>query len=88
MAQDPSVLREPIALLVTRVRVERGSFLPLRAYIRETSDVSLGFERVVTVTDVETALGIVRAWLENVLEAGTLDDVVPTPALPDAEGHP
>ena len=82
MAQDLSMLRDPAALLVIRVRVERGSLLPLRAYIRETSNVSLGFERLTTVTDVETALGIVRAWLENALEAGTPDDVVSAPPLP------
>ena len=76
MAQDLSMLRDPTALLVVRVVVERESPLPLRAYIRETGDVSLGFERLSTVTDVETALGIVRAWLENVLEAGTPADVV------------
>ncbi len=76
------MLRDPTALLVIRVRVERGSLLPLRAYIRETSDVSLGVERLSTVTDVEAALRIVRAWLENALEAGALDDVVTAPPLP------
>ena len=75
------MLHDPTALLVIRVSVERGSLLPLRAYIRETSDVSLGFERFSTVTDVEAALGIVRAWLESVLEVGALDDVVTAPPL-------
>ena len=81
MAQDLSISRGPTALLVIRVRVERGSLLPLRAYMRQTSDVSLGFERFSTVTDVEAALGIVRAWLESVLEVGALDDVVSAPPL-------
>ncbi len=79
MTRDLMMLSEPTALLVIRVRVERGSLLPLRAYIRETSDVSLGFERLSTVTDVEAALGIVRAWLEDVLEAGARDDVGTAP---------
>ena len=75
------MFRDPTALLVIRVSVERGSLLPLRAYIRETNDVSLGFERLSTVADVEAVLGIVRAWLESVLEAGALDDVVTAPPL-------
>ena len=70
------MLRDPTALLVIRVRVERGSLRPLRAYIRETSNVSLGFERLSTIADAEAALGIVRTWLGNVPKAGALDDVV------------
>ncbi len=79
MARDLSRPLDPTALLIVRAVVERGSALPLRAYIQETSDVSRGFERLSTVTDVETAVGIVRAWLEDVIEAGALDDVVTAP---------
>jgi hypothetical protein len=62
------MLRDPTALLVLRVWIEHGSTLPLRAYIRETSNVSAGFERTSTVTDVEAAVGAVRVWLESLLQ--------------------
>ena len=52
------------ALLVLRAWIEHGSSLPLRAYLRETSDVSLGFEHTMTVTDVDAAVDAVRTWLE------------------------
>jgi hypothetical protein len=66
------MLRDPTALLVLRVWIEHGSTLPLRAYIRETIDVSVGFERTSTLTDVEAAVDAVRVWLEALLE----DDAV------------
>ena len=75
------MLSDSTALLVMRVWVERGSLRPLHAYIRETSDVSLGFERFSTVTDVDAALRIIRAWLDQVLEAAPLDDVSAAPLL-------
>jgi len=60
-------LRDPTALLVLRVWIEHGAALPLRAYIRETSDVSRGFERTSTHTDVEVAVQSVRTWLETLI---------------------
>jgi hypothetical protein len=60
-------LRDPTALLVLRVWIEHGSSLPLRAYIRETGDVSQGFDGTSTVTDVEAAVGAVRTWLEGLI---------------------
>jgi hypothetical protein len=65
------------ALLIIRVVVERGSLVPLRAYLRETDDVSLGFEHLSTVSDVEAALGIVREWMERALELGSAEDRLP-----------
>jgi len=59
--------RDPTALLVLRVWIEHGSTLPLRAYIRETSDVSHGFERISTHTEVEVAVQSVRTWLEALI---------------------
>jgi hypothetical protein len=52
-------------LLIIRMTVERGSATPLRAYIREADDVSDGFGVPITVSDVEAALEIVRAFLER-----------------------
>lgn len=81
MTNDPTVLRNPTALLVLRAWIEHGSSLPLRAYIRETSDVSLGFEHSSTETDVEAAVAIVRAFLEGLLPAEAEDEPAAPPAV-------
>jgi hypothetical protein len=73
MTNELLTLRDPTALLVLRVWIEHGSSLPLRAYIRETSNVSHGFQGTTTVTDVEAAVGAVRTWLEGLLP----DDLAP-----------
>lgn len=80
MSNDPTVLRNPTALLVLRAWIEHGSSLPLRAYIRETSDVSLGFEHSSTETDVEAAVATVRAFLEGLLPEESADESVEAPA--------
>lgn len=67
---------EATALMIIRVVAEGGSTAPLRAYIRETDDVSHGFERNSTVVDVDATLSIVRAWLERALDAGGVAEVV------------
>lgn len=56
-------------LLIIRTWVEQGSHKPLRARIRLTTDVSAGFEREVTLTDVGAVSAAVEIWLRNVLEA-------------------
>lgn len=65
--------RDPVALLVLRVWLEHGSRLPLRAYVRKTNDVALGFDAPSTLTDVEAAVDEVRTWLESLLETVTVD---------------
>ncbi len=80
MSNDPTVLRNPTALLVLRAWIEHGSSLPLRAYIRETGDVSLGFEHSSTETDVEAAVAIVRAFLEGLLSEEAADERAEPPA--------
>ena len=67
------------ALLIIRLVVERESSEPLRAYIRDAGDVSLGFEHFSTVSDVEAALKIVREWMERALELGSAEDLLPAP---------
>jgi hypothetical protein len=52
-------------LLIIRVWVEPGSSSSLRVQIRLTPDVSLGVERSETTTEAETAIEIVRAWLQE-----------------------
>jgi hypothetical protein len=35
--------------------------------VRHTTDVSLGFERAVTLTDADATVDLVRTWLREVL---------------------
>lgn len=72
--------------MVLRVSVERGSSHPLRAHIRETADVSHGFERSFVLTDVETTIRSVRKWIEGLLEE---DATSPRPPAgePPVSGH-
>lgn len=69
MSNNYGLLRNPTALLVLRVWMERGATLPLRAYIRQTTDVSRGFEQASTETDVDAAVGSIRTWLKGLVEA-------------------
>ncbi len=63
-----TVLRNPTALLVLRVWMEEGSDRPLRAYIRQTADISRGFEVATVETDVEATVASVRAWLQGLVD--------------------
>lgn len=78
MSNDHDLFRNPTALLVLRVWMERGSALPLRAYIRQSANVSFGFEESSTETDIEAAVGAVRTWLEGLI------DLRPAAGGPDA----
>ncbi|MFA7297583.1 MAG: hypothetical protein WC211_10450 [Dehalococcoidia bacterium] len=79
-------LQDPTALLVLRVSIEHGATLPLRAYIRETSDVSRGFERSSTVTEVEVAVRSVRTWLEALIAADAARTDQPDATHDDSDG--
>jgi hypothetical protein len=61
MAQDRT------GLLIIRAYTEAASTSPLRAEIRLTTDVSIGFERSVTLAQPDTVTAIVRSWLEDFL---------------------
>ena len=50
-------------LLIIRAWTEPGSSSPLRAQVRLTTDVSLGVERSETVTEADTVVEVVQAWL-------------------------
>jgi hypothetical protein len=54
-------------LLVIRASLEEGSWQPLRAQIRLTTDVSAGFDHATTVAEVDATCEAVRGWLEQVL---------------------
>lgn len=72
--------------MVLRVSVERGADHPLRAHIRETSDVTRGFERSFVLTDVETTIESVREWLEGLLEQEAASQLPPVGG-PPTNGH-
>jgi hypothetical protein len=54
-------------LLVIRVWFEEEAQRPLRAQIRSTTDVATGFERAMTVAEVDAACEAVRGWLDQML---------------------
>jgi hypothetical protein len=60
------------SLMVIRAWIEKGSTEPLRAEVRHTSDVSTGFEAEFTLTDPETVVAEVRAFLTNLSTTSSL----------------
>jgi hypothetical protein len=56
---------QPIGLMVLRVWTEQGSARPLRVDVRQASDLSRGFRRTVTLTDIDLVLATVRSFLES-----------------------
>ncbi|MEA2973771.1 MAG: hypothetical protein QOG82_2229 [Actinomycetota bacterium] len=60
---------ERTGLLTIRVWMEEGSTEPLRAEVRISTDVSAGFERIVTFTRPEQVCATVAAWLAGMLSA-------------------
>ena len=55
----------PISLMLLRVWSEPDSAAPLRVDVRQTSDLSTGFRRTMTLTDVDAVLATVRGFLEE-----------------------
>jgi hypothetical protein len=62
-----------VALLTIRAWREEGSENPLRAEIRLTRDVSLGFQAARTVAHTEGVVEAVQTFLEGVLSSSTRD---------------
>jgi hypothetical protein len=62
-----------VALLTIRAWQEEGSENPLRAEIRLTRDVSLGFQAARTVVHTERVVEAVQTFLEDVLSSSTTD---------------
>jgi hypothetical protein len=52
-------------LMVIRAWIEKGSTKPLRAEVRRTSDVSTGFRAEATLTEPESVVAEVRAFLTD-----------------------
>lgn len=65
---------ERSALLIIRAWVEPLSEEPLRAQLRMTGDVSLGFERAVTLARPDEVCAAVREWLTSVVGDGGRPD--------------
>jgi hypothetical protein len=55
----------PIGLMLLRVWSEPGSAEPLRVDVRQTTDLSTGFRRTTTLTDIDAVLAAVRRFLEE-----------------------
>jgi hypothetical protein len=51
--------------MVIRAWIEKGSTKPLRAEVRHTSDVSTGFNSEATLTEPESVVAEVRAFLTD-----------------------
>lgn len=49
--------------------MEPESASPLRAQIRLTTDVSVGFKRSLTITQADAVLEIVQSWLSETVAA-------------------
>ncbi len=71
------------ALLIIRAWIEHGSSRPLRAQIRLSTDISMGFEGELTLTDAAAVGDAVEAWLLDV----SSDDQTPVEAGP-SDGQP
>jgi hypothetical protein len=56
-------------LLIIRAWTEPASSSPLRARVRLTTDIAAGFEREMTLADVEGVCTAVEVWLRDVLAA-------------------
>ena len=70
-------MQEVTGLMIIRTWVEPGSIKPLRARIRLTTDISMGFEREVTLADIPAVSEAVEAWLIEVVQRS--DSTRPTP---------
>ncbi len=60
------MLEERTAVLIIRAWVEPHPASPLRANIRCTTDVSVGFESTLNLTDADAVAQFVRTWLRDV----------------------
>ncbi|MBW3665095.1 MAG: hypothetical protein KY469_18525 [Actinobacteria bacterium] len=57
--------QQQTGLMVLRVWTEEGSTEPLRVDVRQTYDLSRGFRRPLTLTDIDLVLAAVRTFLET-----------------------
>ncbi len=75
MLPQADSLTDVTALFIVRLRFEAGSSRQMRAEVRMTQDVTAGFDGSSTVTDVESAVRLLRMW---VLAQGAQGEVGPS----------
>jgi hypothetical protein len=63
--------QQQTGLMVLRVWTEEGSTEPLRVDVRQTFNLSRGFRRTLTLTDIDLVLAAVRTFLEAGRAVGT-----------------
>jgi len=61
------VRKNGTGLLIIRAWLEDGSTNPLRATIRQTTDVSVGIERDLLFADTDAVCAAVQDWLDEML---------------------
>jgi hypothetical protein len=61
------MIRTRIGYFIVRAWVEPGSALPLRAHIRQTTDVSEGFDHGLTIAQEDAVVAAIRTWLSAML---------------------
>jgi hypothetical protein len=54
-------------LLIIRAWLEPGSTRPLRAHLRLSTDIAAGFDREVTLANVDDVSSVVEGWLRDIL---------------------
>lgn len=67
-------------LVVIRAWTEPGSSRPLRAQMRVTGDVTAGFQRTVTLADIELVCDAVRDWLTDLVAIAADRDAARLPS--------
>ena len=60
------VPRDSTGLLIIRVWLEPSSSKPLRARVRFTNDVALGFQQQQIFADSEDVSALVQRWLDDI----------------------
>ncbi|HWG72635.1 MAG TPA: hypothetical protein VG184_01125 [Acidimicrobiales bacterium] len=58
---------DPTGLLIIRTWIEEGSTEPIRAHLRISTDVSVGFERTLILTRAEDVCAAVQKWLDDMV---------------------
>ncbi|MFZ0217371.1 MAG: hypothetical protein WAM30_15675 [Candidatus Dormiibacterota bacterium] len=67
------MVTDSTGLLIIRARIEPGSVSPLRIEIRLTTDVSVGIQRTVNLTDAESVATVVQSWLVGIGDGTSVD---------------
>lgn len=61
-------------LMIIRAWVEKGSTEPLRAHVRLSTDVSVGYERTLTLSRADDVCATVRDWLVDFMHGAKMPE--------------